>query len=334
MIYGPCGGVTAQGGCEVDGTLPCPFAGKPLVEWPKSSRPPARPDFAPLPSPWVVAELGVRARDRASIRRFLRGLNGACDAVLVGDLGAGKHDFPPSYIAGMVLEAGLVPWVVLSCRDRNNVALAAECAALADLGVGGVHCVTGDWVPAGTGQVFDLDSLRLVSLAADHGLRVSVAANPAAPPVSLRPARLASKAAAGASVCFVNYSGGPRVVAQFVGAATNIGVKMEFVPCVAVRTDSASSDPRRWSSGARLDEDGTGHAPVPGAGPAASTDAAVRRAERMLAIPGVVGVDLACSTPPGTEAVSAGLLAEVSSRLRGGIKSPPSPATSGETPWP
>jgi 5,10-methylenetetrahydrofolate reductase len=33
MVYGPCGGVTAAGGCEVDATLPCPFVDAPTVRW-------------------------------------------------------------------------------------------------------------------------------------------------------------------------------------------------------------------------------------------------------------------------------------------------------------
>ncbi|MBV9921774.1 MAG: methylenetetrahydrofolate reductase C-terminal domain-containing protein, partial [Pseudonocardia sp.] len=33
MVYGPCGGVTAAGGCEVDAALPCPFVDGPTVRW-------------------------------------------------------------------------------------------------------------------------------------------------------------------------------------------------------------------------------------------------------------------------------------------------------------
>jgi len=33
MVYGPCAGVTAEGGCEVDAALPCPFVDAPTVRW-------------------------------------------------------------------------------------------------------------------------------------------------------------------------------------------------------------------------------------------------------------------------------------------------------------
>ena len=33
MVYGPCAGVTADGGCEVDAALPCPFVDAPTVRW-------------------------------------------------------------------------------------------------------------------------------------------------------------------------------------------------------------------------------------------------------------------------------------------------------------
>ena len=32
MTYGPCGGVAADGSCEID-PLPCPFVERPLVHW-------------------------------------------------------------------------------------------------------------------------------------------------------------------------------------------------------------------------------------------------------------------------------------------------------------
>ncbi|HEV7471313.1 MAG TPA: methylenetetrahydrofolate reductase C-terminal domain-containing protein [Pseudonocardia sp.] len=32
MVHGPCGGVRAHGGCEVE-PLPCPWVGEPTVAW-------------------------------------------------------------------------------------------------------------------------------------------------------------------------------------------------------------------------------------------------------------------------------------------------------------
>ncbi len=175
MVFGPCGGVRADGGCEVDGR-PCVFVATAAPAW---SGPPRRPasDRSGLPTggaaPWVVTDLHGRPRHRGSLRAVAARLRGTCDAVLVGDHGGRRNDFPPSFTAGVVMAEGLAPWVTLSCRDRNRVALAAECAALAEMGVAGVHCVTGDWQGSGGGvgeaKVFDLDALRLVDYLAIRG---------------------------------------------------------------------------------------------------------------------------------------------------------------------
>src|SRR4029079_4814359 len=45
MVYGPCAGVTADGGCEVDAALTCPFVDAPTVRWggpDPTATPPAR----------------------------------------------------------------------------------------------------------------------------------------------------------------------------------------------------------------------------------------------------------------------------------------------------
>ena len=47
MVYGPCGGVTAAGGCEVDAALPCPFVDAPTVRWSGSAQLAARVEVDP-----------------------------------------------------------------------------------------------------------------------------------------------------------------------------------------------------------------------------------------------------------------------------------------------
>ena len=326
MVYGPCGGVAADGTCEVDGGLRCVFVDGPLVGW---DGPTARhrPEVPSGRQPWVVTDLHVRPRDRESLERVAATLSGSCDAVLVGDHAGRRNDFPPSFMAALLLEQGVRPWVTLSCRDRNRVALTAECAALADLGVAGVHCVTGDWQGlaggAGERRVFDLDSLRLVAVAAEHGLAVSVAATPAAPPLRLRPSRLAEKASAGATSCFVNHCGGPGVVADFVARAREAGAELAYVPCVPVVSDQASTMALARLPGLVLDPQVVEAVGRRGSGPEAGIEAAAAEAAVMLGIPGVVGVNLSGSASTRSEQISAAMMAGLGHRIRRGWSAPP-----------
>lgn len=213
MEYGPCGGVTLTGACEV-GPYPCVFVDRPTVRWsgPVSTNEGASRIRGTLDRRQiVVADFPARALDAASLSECAGMLAGSVDAVLAGDSGAARVQFPPSYRAHLIQQAGVAVWTGLNCRDRNRVALEGEVSALAQVGVAGVHCVTGDHTSTGSrpdaAAVFDLDSTRLAALAAEAGHLVSVGESPATPPADLRPARLLEKLRAGAQVCFVNHAG-------------------------------------------------------------------------------------------------------------------------------
>jgi 5,10-methylenetetrahydrofolate reductase len=271
MTYGPCGGVRPSGRCEV-GEFDCPFLAIPLPEWPTGT--PVDPSVTPThASPGAVragddradprlnpraAELAARlARRTVVVADFpARALDSsslaACgavlrdvDAVLVGDAPAHRVQFPPAYRAGLLAAAGARPWVGLNARDRNRVALEGECAALADVGVAAVHCVTGDHPRSGTrpdaAPVFDLDSTELTALASGRGLLVSVGESPAAPPLERRALRLLSKERAGADVCFVNHCGGVEPVARFVRQARELGSSAAMIACVPLVCDPGSA---------------------------------------------------------------------------------------------
>jgi 5,10-methylenetetrahydrofolate reductase len=313
MVYGPCGGVGAAGTCEVDASQPCPFVEAPLVAWHGAVPDPRPAAEGRAERPLVVTDLHVRPRDMASLRTVAGTLAGTCDAVLVGDHGGRRNDFPPSFMAAVLMDLGLRAWVTLSCRDRNRVALAAECAALADLGVAGVHCVTGDWQglagDSGEAKVFDLDALRLVALAVEAGLTVSVAAAPAAPPTGLRPHRLAEKARAGATVCFVNHCGGTGAVGHFVAAGREAGADLAYLPCVPVISDPASAAGLARLPGLVLDAGVVRHVSDAGHDPAVGVATAAQEAARMLDIPGVAGVNLSGSASSRSELESAEMMA-------------------------
>jgi 5,10-methylenetetrahydrofolate reductase len=322
MVFGPCGGVRDDGRCELD-EHPCVFLDEPLVRWPDPPVQPMTPStlldraaYAPV----VLADLSVTPFDPASVRRVVGVLAPVSDGLLVGEH-ANRPDFPPTMFAAEVIAAGGRVWTTLACRDRNRVVLEQELAGLAAVGVDGVLCVTGDGrgasVRPGVTQVFDLDGIRLAALAAGMGLPVAVPEAPEAPPVDLRPARVAQKQRAGAQVCVLNHASSPARVAAFVAAARAAGATLPFVAGVAVYTDEPSARVLQRFPGLHLDGAVVGQvlsAPDPRA---AGIAAAVAEARALLAIPGVVGVNLSGTGSSGGVDDGAHVKAEVATQLRG-----------------
>jgi methylenetetrahydrofolate reductase (NADPH) len=336
MVYGPCAGVTVEGGCEVDAELPCPFVDVPTVRWTgpdAAAAPPASATTSPRPRPpapaggaaasvwsanrpFVLADLPTAPLDRSALLRSADLLADGVDAVLVGDHPGARVQFPPSYRALLLRDRGVAVWAGLNCRDRNRVALEGELAALADAGAAAVHCVTGDHTAIGhrpdAAPVFDLDATRLAASARAAGLLVSVAESPCAPPAARRPSRLAEKVQAGAQVCIVNHAGGRAPVAEFVAA----GPQIPYIACVPVVLGAAQARMLAAFPGLVLPPGflaGILDAPDP---VAAGIDAAVRLAEELLAVPGVRGVDLGAVPAKGEEAATCRALATVGRALR------------------
>ena len=334
MVYGPCAGVTAEGGCEVDAALPCPFVDAPTVRWagpeataagapaagwagPEASAAGGHPAAWAAARPFVLADLPTAPLSRSALLRSADLLADGVDAVLIGDHPGARVQFPPSYRALLLRDRGVAVWAGLNCRDRNRVALEGELAALADAGAAAVHCVTGDHTAIGhrpdAAPVFDLDATRLAALARAAGLLVSVAESPCAPPAARRPARLAEKVRAGAQVCVVNHAGGRSAVAEFVAA----GPEIPYIACVPVVLGAAQARllaafpglvlPPGFLAGILDARD-----PV-----VAGIDAAVRLAEELLDVPGVQGVDLGAVPAKGEEDATCRALATVGRALRG-----------------
>ena len=335
MEYGPCGGVEFDGSCEV-APHPCVFLDLPTVRWHgvASAEAPGRSDPVPPPPlssgapemrqlmaarPIVVADFPARALDAASIAECGGILSGSVDAVLAGDAGAARVQFPPAYRASLIRAAGLAVWTGFNCRDRNRVAMEGELAALAHVGVAGVHCVTGDHTKTGqrpdAAPVFDLDSTEAASLARANGHLVSVAEAPATPPVDRRPDRLLEKFRAGAEVCFVNHAGGAAPVAAFVARAQDLGATMAFVPCIPIVVDRESAELLRTFTTLVL-PDGYLDRILAARDPfAEGIAAAVELSRGMLEIEGVRGVNLSGGAGPGREAWFAEALARISREL-------------------
>jgi 5,10-methylenetetrahydrofolate reductase len=327
MEYGPCGGVGFDGSCEIDAEHSCAFLPRATVPWagidrvlapaPGTRTAAASETLASLGTrPWVVADLPARAVSVASIDSCAAILAGEVDAVLAGDAGSARVQFPPAYRAYLLQRAGLRVWTGLNMRDRNRVAIEGELAALAVEGVAGVHCVTGDHTRTGhrpdAAPVFDLDSTEATALARAAGHVVSVAASPSAPPVERRAARLREKLRAGADVCFVNHAGGAEPVREFID---EVEASVRYIPCVPVVVDHASADVLESFTTLVL-PDGFLERVRTARDPRAEGIAlAVALADEMLALPGVVGVNLSGGRDGGEEAF-AEAQAEIARRLR------------------
>lgn len=327
MTYGPCGGVAADGACEVSAHR-CTFVDLPLVRVPDAATPPAtRPaslDLLALAAvrPVVLSAFPSRALDAESITVCAEIMHGTVDAVLAGDSGRSRVQFPPAYRAHLIQAAGLPAWIGVNCRDRNRVALEGELAALAHVGVAGIHAVTGDHTLTGdrpdARAVFDLESTDVVGLARGLGLTVSVAESPASPPVALRAARLAQKVRAGAQLCLPQYCGDVDDVRRFVDDARRAGADVPFLPGVPVVIDRQGALQLASFAAAVLP---TGY--VEGILAArdpyqAGVAAAIDYAEQLLDIDGVVGVLPAGAPAPGTESAFAHALASIGRALGAG----------------
>jgi methylenetetrahydrofolate reductase (NADPH) len=336
MVYGPCGGVHADGECEVGG-LRCVFlddatGAVPAPVLPAPPAPPAggaalNPGARELLALWrrrpiITVELQAEGLDPEAQRAAAAAVAEHADAALLGDAPWARVQLPVILRAQIAADEGVRPWASLTCRDRNRVALEGELAGLAAIGVPAVHCLTGDHTLLGdrtdAAPVFDIDSTRLTALAAGSGMLLSVAESPSAPPRAQRPARMAAKAAAGAHVCFVNHAVEPGEVEEFVGALRALAPGVRCVVCVPLAVSPAGIErlaaflPRAavpaGSIAAAHAEDPVGSA----------VREAVAAAEALLALDGVVGIDLSAAAGPGEELRVAGALALAAAALGGG----------------
>ncbi len=354
MVHGPCGGVGADGSCEIGG--PCAFVSsadqpEPLHlarasgEDASSLRVAPRAQVDPQPllpgaravldrlldpaRPFVVADLPSPTADAEQDRALASRLAGSVDAVLLGDAPWARVMLPPAVRGWNVAREGVTPWCGVNARDRNRVALESEVAGLAAIGVPAMHSVTGDHPNLGhrpdAKPVFDLDSTELAALAArTTGLLISVAESPAAVPTKDRAARAAMKLSTGARVLFVNHCA-PERLAEFAaelvdvlsdptpaaGAATQPTPGEPTVPliaCIPLIPTRASAD--RIAKYLHADPPPELLDALDAPDPITAAIAlAVQHAERVLEIPGVVGVDLSAPAGPGEAHLVADALA-------------------------
>lgn len=313
MVFGPCGGVRPDGGCEMLPAEPCVFDDAVVITDSSVAARPVRD------VPLVVGDLSTPPYDPRSMRRAAEIMTPACDVLLVGEH-HNRPDLPPTTVARTLLEAGSRPWPTLACRDRNRVVLEQELRGLQHVGVDTVLCVTGDGrgpdVRPGVTQVWDLDGPRLAALANETGLCAAVSETPTAPPTAARPARLVGKQRHGAAVALLNHVVAADDVGQFVRRARGLGLTIPVIAGVAVYTDAVSANALQGLPGLDLDR-ATVTAVLAAADPvAAGIDAAVTEALALLAVDGVVGVNLSGSATGRGWQPGAEIKAEIGRQLR------------------
>ncbi len=311
MQFGPCGGVRPDGRCEMNPD-PCVFDD--VVPWSGVQLAP-RPIRAPL----VLTDFSCTPFDRDDVAATAAVLSSGCDAVLVGEH-QNKPDFPPTLMGSLLLDAGVVPWITLSCRDRNRVVLEQELRGLGSIGVDTVLCVTGDGrgydVRPDVTQTFDLDGLRLIALSASVGMIAAAPETPTAPPRHARPARLVEKQRAGASLGVLNHVPFPEIVTEFMAAARSAGLTIPVIAAVAVFTDSVSAAVLQGLPGLELDQRVTEQVLSAADPVAAGIAAAVDEARTLLQIDGVDGVNVSGLASASGSRLGAEIKAEVGRRIR------------------
>ncbi|MFC5947797.1 methylenetetrahydrofolate reductase [Pseudonocardia lutea] len=274
----------------------CPFAGlEEPVAWEGTPAPERDAPALLARPPVVLTDLTLPPFDRAGLTRIVRELAGSCDGLLVGEHQA-RPDFPPTQMTGLVRDAGGAPVITLTCRDRNRVVLDQELCGLVEAGAEAVFCATGDARAVGVRpevtQVFDLDGTELAAHAAAAGLTVGVPESPETPPLRIRPGRLAEKQRAGAQFAILNHVGSPARLAEFSARARQAGCTVPLIAGVAVYTDERSAAVLSAFPGLHLEPERVA-AVVGAADPVAAGIAeAVAEARALLAVEGVVGVNL------------------------------------------
>lgn len=248
MVFGPCGGVRDDHGCEVDGR-PCPFVDRAL---------PATPRRTPLPLPFpadgrtLVVDVRAPRRWAGDARRLWRDVAAALDGC-VALLGEHVDNPPrtddsgalaPEHVVEILASGGAPPIVTVTGRDRGLALAAAQMARYRDAGAAAVHCVTGDH-PRAMGierpVSFGAEAMTLIGVAIEVGLAVTVGESPASP--GARADRVRAKAAAGAAACILNHAGGPDELIAFAGAVGTAGTTPALfapVPMVASAHDAAA----------------------------------------------------------------------------------------------
>lgn len=122
----------------------------------------------------ITAELTLQSHsDADDVARQVDLLGPWVDAIQVTDNAWSDMQMSAAVAAALVLRQGVDPIAVLTCRDRNRIALCGDLLGLRALGVTSVLLLRGLEIPEDhpdeTNMVFDISSRELVAMAAGLG---------------------------------------------------------------------------------------------------------------------------------------------------------------------
>lgn len=159
----------------------------------------------------------AKGTDQKGFAQALSFLKDRVDALFLPDNRGARARICGPAAALIALDKGFLPVAVISCRDRNRIALCSDMLGLFSIGVGTLFCVSGDYVSLGdmpdAKPVYDLDSVQLLeaarTLEKGHDLggnelqgspvfSLGCAANPLASPLEPHLIKLEKKVRAGA----------------------------------------------------------------------------------------------------------------------------------------
>jgi len=118
----------------------------------------------------LTAELTLRpVMDAAAVRRQAGMLEPVVDAIQFSDNPRGQPQMSALAAASLLLEQGIDPVPLISCRDRNRIALQSDILGLGVLGVSSLLLMHGDRLPEDhqppVKQVFELGGKGLLRIA-------------------------------------------------------------------------------------------------------------------------------------------------------------------------
>ena len=154
----------------------------------------------------IAAELTVKRESTADdVRRQAEVLGNFVDGIQVTDNPYAWVQMSALSAAGILIDHGVDPVPILTCRDRNRIALESDLLGLQALGVTSLMLMRGPKVPkihsVPASTVFDLSGLELIALASslgDGAFFIGTAARAFRSKRGWRAETLVAKAAAGA----------------------------------------------------------------------------------------------------------------------------------------
>jgi methylenetetrahydrofolate reductase (NADPH) len=208
----------------------------------------------------LTAELSLkRETSAADIRNQANTLAPWVDAIQISDNPWAWTQMSALAAASLLLEAGVDPLPILTCRDRNRIALTSDLLGLRALGVRSIMLMRGHRVPRNhplpAATVFDLSGRELIALAAELNedetgaagdrLFLGTGARAFRPNAGWRADSLKDRAAAGAEFLQTQLCFNLDLLKDYLSRLVDLKVTWEYSVMVSL-TPLPSASTARW----------------------------------------------------------------------------------------